>query len=197
MKILDIMDQETNMNFVLLFFPLADVPPAMALGVEPAEHGLMQRNPRSPKRGVLTRASLAVILFQSMVMTLMTFGVYMQAVYKKSKANTLSDDELQYYQSEAFAFLTCLQLLQGFLSRTMKNSVFKTNFFSNPWMIYGVLTSFTLMIIGIFVPGFNETILELVPVTGVSWAKIAVGCVIQLTLSEIEKLILRMTGATL
>ncbi|KAF9214155.1 P-type ATPase [Podila verticillata] len=176
---------------------IADVPPAMALGVEPAEHGLMQRDPRSPKRGVLTRASLTVIIFQSMVMTLMTFGVYMQAVYKKSQDKTLSDDELQYYQSEAFAFLTCLQLLQGFLSRTMRTSVFKTNFFSNPWMIYGVLTSFTLMIIGIFVPGFNTKVLTLVPVTGVSWAKIVVGCVIQLTLSEIEKLILRITGSTL
>ncbi|KAG0030007.1 P-type ATPase [Podila clonocystis] len=190
---------------------IADVPPAMALGVEPAEAGLMKRNPRSPKRGVLTKASLSVIIFQAMVMTLMTFGVYMQRVrgkivltedvlkHPESYANreTLTMEELRYAQSEAFAFLTTLQLLQGFLSRTMKTSVFKTNFFGNPWMIYGVLTSFCLMLIGIFVPGFNTKVLELVPVTGISWAKIAVGCVIQLTLSEIEKLVLRITGSTL
>lgn len=183
----------------------------MALGVEPAEAGLMKRNPRSPKRGVLTKASLSVIIFQSMVMTLMTFGVYMHQVYGKivltpevlqhpeSYANkeTITEEQLRYAQSEAFAFLTTLQLLQGFLSRTMKTSVFKTNFFGNPWMIYGVMTSFCLMLLGIFVPGFNTKVLELVPVTGISWAKIAVGCVIQLTLSEIEKLVLRITGSTL
>lgn len=183
----------------------------MALGVEPAEAGLMKRNPRSPKRGVLTKASFSVIIFQSMVMTLMTFGVYMYQVYGKilltpevlqhpeSYANkeTITEAQLQYAQSEAFAFLTTLQLLQGFLSRTMKTSVFKTNFFSNPWMIYGVMTSFCLMLVGIFVPGLNTEVLQLVPVTGISWAKIAVGCVIQVTLSEIEKFILRITGSTL
>lgn len=161
----------------------------MALGVEPAEPGLMSRNPRSPKRGIITPTSFAVIIFQSFSMMLMTFGVYMWA--DRSKPH------LMYAQSEAFAFLTTLQLLQGFLSRTMRTSVFRTSFFGNKWMIYGVLTSFVLMIIGIYVPGFNEKVLELTPIHGVSWAKIVVGCIILTTLSELEKLLLRHTGWTI
>ncbi|KAG0055261.1 P-type ATPase [Gryganskiella cystojenkinii] len=167
---------------------IADVPPAMALGVEPAEPGLMSRKPRSPKRGILTVTSLSVILFQSFSMMLMTFGVYMWA--------DRSPDHLDYAHAEAFTFLTTLQLLQGFLSRTMRTSVFKVRFFGNRWMIYGVLISFILMLVGIYTPGFNG-ILNLVPVHGLTWAKVAVGCVILVFLSEMEKLVLRRTGWTI
>ncbi|KAF9962506.1 P-type ATPase [Mortierella alpina] len=167
---------------------IADVPPAMALGVEPEEPGLMSRKPRSPKRGILTATSVGIIIFQSMAMMLMTFGVYSWA--------DRSPEHLKYAQSEAFAFLTTLQLLQGFLSRTMRTSVFRTNILGNRYMIYGVLLSFVLMIIGIYTPGFNH-ILDLVPVHGITWAKVAVGCVILTTLSELEKLVLRHRGWTI
>ncbi|KAF8948011.1 P-type ATPase [Haplosporangium gracile] len=141
---------------------IADVPPAMALGVEPAEPGLMNRNPRSPKRGILTYTSFGVIIFQSMSMMLLTFGVYMWA--------DKSEGHLDYAHAETFTFLTALQLLQGFLSRTMRTSVFRVNFFGNRWMLFGVLLSFVLMLIGIYTPGFNG-ILNLVPVYGRTWAK--------------------------
>ncbi|KAG0365405.1 hypothetical protein BC939DRAFT_446562 [Gamsiella multidivaricata] len=168
---------------------IADVPPAMALGTEPAEPGLMNRRPRSPKRGILTKTSIGVILFQSMVMTLLTFGVYMM--------NDRSDPEKERHaQVESFSVLTTLQLLQGFLSRTMRTSVFRVNFMSNRWMIFGVLLSFVLMIIGVYVPGFNH-VLDLQPINALSWAKIAVCCVILVVLSELEKLLLRITNWTI
>ncbi|KAI7815957.1 hypothetical protein BC939DRAFT_73472 [Gamsiella multidivaricata] len=161
---------------------IADVPPAMALGVEPAEPGLMNRNPRSPKRGIVTPTSFLVIIFQSFSMMLMTFAVYMWA--------DRSEEHLSYAHSEAFTFLTTLQLLQGFLSRTMRTSLFRTNVFGNRWMVYGVMTSFVLMIIGIYTPGFNG-VLDLVPVYGKTWAKVVVGCIILILLSEAEKFALR------
>ncbi|KAI8598649.1 hypothetical protein EDD21DRAFT_309104, partial [Dissophora ornata] len=175
-------------TMLMFSFTYSDVPPAMALGVEPAEPGLMDREPRSPKRGILTPTSFAVIIFQSFSMTLLTFGIYMWA--------DRSPEHLDYAHSESFAFLTTLQLLQGFLSRTMRTSIFKNNFFGNMWMIYGVSISFVLMIIGIYVPGFNG-VLNLVPVYGITWAKIAVGCVILTTLSEAEKFVLRRGGWTI
>ncbi|KAF8978199.1 P-type ATPase, partial [Entomortierella lignicola] len=168
---------------------IADVPPAMALGVEPAEPGLMNRDPRSPKRGILTLTSFCVIIFQSFSMMLMTFGVYMWA--------DRSEGQLDYAHSEAFAFLTTLQLWQGFLSRTMRTSIFHNKFFGNMWMIYGVLVSFILLIIGLYTPGFNDNVLDLVPVGGISWVKVIVGCIILTILSESEKLVLRRSGWTI
>ncbi|KAI1314668.1 P-type ATPase [Mortierella claussenii] len=167
---------------------IADVPPAMALGVEPAEPGLMNREPRSPKRGILTKTSFAVIIYQSWIMTLLTFGIYMMN-------DRSTRDKERYAQAESFTVLTSVQLLQGFLSRTIRTSVFRVPFLSNRWMIFGVVLSFVLMIIGLYVPGFNDG-LELQPLNGVSWGKIAICCVILLVLSEIEKLVLRITKWT-
>ncbi|KAF9546466.1 P-type ATPase [Mortierella hygrophila] len=172
---------------------IADVPPAMALGVEPAEPGLMKREPRSAKRGIVTKASFAVIIFQSLIMTLMTFGVYMMSDRGEPTDPGYKDAE-RYAQAEAFCVLTSLQLLQGFLSRTMRTSVFRINPFSNRWMIAGVLLSFVLMIMGIYVNGLND-ILQLQPINGMSWVKIIICCAILIVLSEIEKLILRITKA--
>lgn len=159
----------------------------MALGVEPAEPGLMKREPRSAKRGIITKASFAVIIFQSLMMTLMTFAVYMLADRENNE---------RYAQAEAFSVLTSLQLLQGFLSRTMRTSVFTINPFTNRWMIAGVLLSFVLMIMGIYVNGLND-ILQLQPINGMSWVKMVVCCAILIVLSEIEKLILRITKAVI
>ncbi|KAK3822083.1 MAG: hypothetical protein JOS17DRAFT_333612 [Linnemannia elongata] len=174
---------------------IADVPPAIALGVEPAEPGLMKREPRSAKRGIITKASFAVIIFQSLMMTLMTFAVYIL-----NDRGEITDIDYRakesYAQAEAFSVLTSLQLLQGFLSRTMRTSVFKINPFTNRWMIAGVLLSFVLMIMGIYVNGLND-ILQLQPIDGMSWVKIVVCCAILIVLSEIEKLILRITKAVI
>ncbi|KAF9280150.1 P-type ATPase [Linnemannia elongata] len=172
---------------------IADVPPAIALGVEPAEPGLMKREPRSAKRGIVTKASFAVIIFQSLIMTLMTFSVYMLSDRGEPTDPNYAQNE-SYAQAEAFCILTSLQLLQGFLSRTMRTSVFRIDPFSNRWMIVGVLVSFVLMIMGVYVDGLND-ILNLQPINGMSWVKIIVCCAILIVLSEIEKLILRITKA--
>ncbi|KAF9978921.1 P-type ATPase [Actinomortierella ambigua] len=185
---------------------IADVPPALALGVEPPELGLMSRPPRSPKRSIITWTALGIILYQSMLMMLLTFGVYMWGrsglpgmLPHVPQTELEKQNELQesYAQSEAFAFLTTLQLLQGFLSRTIKTSLFRTNLMTNKWMIIGVLTSFILMILGLYVPGLNDKVLGLQGIDGISWAKIAVGCVILIIFSEVEKFFLRRYKLTL
>ncbi|KAG0250782.1 P-type ATPase [Actinomortierella ambigua] len=190
---------------------IADVPPALALGVEPPERGLMSRPPRSPKRSIITLTSLCIILYQSMLMMLMTFGVYMwgrkglPGILPKKFEDTNMDKAVfdqwhaqeGYAQAEAFAFLTTLQLLQGFLSRTIKTSVFRTNLMTNKWMIIGVMTSFVLMLLGLYVPGLNDVVLELQGINGISWAKIVVGCIALIMFSEVEKFFLRRFKLTL
>jgi Ca2+-transporting ATPase len=64
----------------LLTYTLADIPPAMALGVEPAEIGLMKRQPRNPQQGVLTKVTWLIIFMQSMLIALLTIAVYVVAL---------------------------------------------------------------------------------------------------------------------
>lgn len=59
---------------------LADIPPAMALGMEPKEIGLMKRPPRNPKQDVLSKVTWSIIFIQSLLIALLTIGVYIIAL---------------------------------------------------------------------------------------------------------------------
>lgn len=61
---------------------IADIPPAMALGVEPREKTLMKRPPRDPNTGVVTLAVWIVILSQSLLIAALTLGSYVLALYR-------------------------------------------------------------------------------------------------------------------
>lgn len=60
---------------------IADIPPAMALGVEPNEKDLMKRKPRNPKMGVITKATWLVIFINSMLISAFAIGVYVFSLY--------------------------------------------------------------------------------------------------------------------
>lgn len=49
----------------------------MALGVEPKETGIMNRRPRSPKKGVLTKVTWTVVAFQALLICSLTVGLYL------------------------------------------------------------------------------------------------------------------------
>ncbi|CAG8578607.1 10329_t:CDS:10 [Ambispora leptoticha] len=158
---------------------IADVPPAMSLGVEPGEKDIMRRLPRNPKAGVLDKIAIVTLTTQSFVMALSSFGIYQIALKIENK-------NLEDARSLAFATLTTLQLLQGFLSRTLNISVFKMGFFGNKWMIVSILGSFIAMLIGIYVPGIRDW-LELTPVPGFGWLKIIICCMVLILSSELTK----------
>ncbi|CAJ0769416.1 12097_t:CDS:10 [Entrophospora sp. SA101] len=163
----------------------ADIPPAISLGVEPVEKDIMKRKPRNPNAGVLDLYATTILITQSFVMALLSFGVFIIAL------SPIEHIELADARSLAFATLTSMQLIQGFFSRTLYESVFKTGFFTNKWMIVSVVGSFIALLLGIYVPGLREW-LDLTPVPAFGWAKIAICVIIQLIISELGKFIGRM-----
>jgi Ca2+-transporting ATPase len=124
---------------------IADVPPAMSLGLEPPEVDIMERRPRDPDQGVLTKMTSMVILAQGLGMTVLTFSVF---IISNQHYNDLS-----MARSIAFALLTCLQLVQAFYARSLMQSVFVTGILSNIYMVLATLFSFAMLIMGIYVPG--------------------------------------------
>jgi magnesium-transporting ATPase (P-type) len=53
----------------------------MALGVEPNEKDLMQRNPRDPKMGVITKTTWLIILANSLLISLLALASYTISLY--------------------------------------------------------------------------------------------------------------------
>jgi Ca2+-transporting ATPase len=49
----------------------------MAIGVEPKEAGIMNRNPRNPEKGVLTKVTWVIVVFQAFLICALTVGLYL------------------------------------------------------------------------------------------------------------------------
>ncbi|CAG8446177.1 28261_t:CDS:10 [Dentiscutata erythropus] len=176
-----IINTELPFTTIMILFAniIADVPPAMSLGIEPAEGDIMRRKPRNPNSGVLNVYTTLIVLMQSTVMALATFGVYKIGL-------SIENLDISDAQSLAFTTLITMQLFQGFLSRTLNESFFRTPLLGNKWMIIGVFGSFAALVIGIYVPGINDWF-SLKPVPGLGWAKIAICLIILVVFSEIGK----------
>lgn len=171
---------------------IADVPPSMSLGLEPPEIDVMERSPRDPKHGVITRVAVWVILTQSLIMGSISLAAYFWQLavdgYPLDRPGTVPNSHAQ---SLTFMLLTTMQLFQSFLSRSVESSVFRTGFFGNLYMVAAFIFSFIFMIMALFIPGF-AALLNLVPLNEwQDWVKILGAVLIQLGLSELLKFYFR------
>ena len=129
---------------------IADVPPAMSLSMEPSEKDSMDRPPRNPKIGMLNIITTNFIIFNGIVMTLSAFTIYYTTLPETFPSSTYT--ALQ-SQSITFTGLTCMHLCQAFYARSVSNSIFVTGVMDNPVMVGSVAFSFSLLVMGVYVPG--------------------------------------------
>ncbi|KAJ3413577.1 P-type ATPase [Chytridiales sp. JEL 0842] len=165
---------------------IADIPPAMSLGVEPPELNIMDRPPRPPREGVLTGMTSSIILIQGFTQSLATLAVYLLA---RADIIPQTNSSLAADRSLAFTCLTTMQILQSFLSRSVELSIFTTGIFGNTWLIIAFVISFGGLVLGLYIPGLNAW-LELEPF-GFEWVAILLCCIFQITVVEIMKYCVR------
>ncbi|KAI8069379.1 hypothetical protein BC940DRAFT_25452 [Gongronella butleri] len=178
-------DLETPLTTMMILWAniISDVPPSMAIGVEPKEADLMKRPPRPPTRGVLTKVSWLVIFCQSMTIASLTIAAYVVSIYYLQHN---VDDA----RSVAFTCITMMQLTNSFTARSVQQSMFKMGILGNKWLLAAFFLSLACMLLGIYAPGLSHW-LELTPVDAPSWAMVVICCIIMLTLVEFEKAMIR------
>ena len=107
--------------------------PALALGVEPAEPGVMGRRPRRSKERAFSAGGLGLqMIWQGFLLGLLTLGVYWWALTHMTpgEARTL-----------AFATLAFTQLAHSFNVRSTYASLFQIGWFSNRPLLLAVFAS--------------------------------------------------------
>ena len=127
----------------LLFINLlTDSLPAIAIGMEPPKGDLLRQKPRDPKKGILTKDFVALMLGQGALIAIVTLiAFYMGNPDQTPKvASTM-----------AFATLTLARLFHGFNCRS-NSSIFKLGFMSNPYSLLAFLVGALLLVIVLFVP---------------------------------------------
>ena len=130
----------------LLFINLlTDSLPAVAIGMEPQEDGLLRQPPRDPKEGILTREFLLRILLQGGLIALCTMTAFHLGL-ETGGAGTAS--------TMAFAALTLARLFHGFNCRS-EHSIAKLGFRGNLWSILAFETGVLLLAAVLFLPGLQ------------------------------------------
>ena len=143
---------------ILLINMLTDTSPALGLGFESSEEGIMKRKPRDPKERPLTMNILISIIAFGLIMGAGTLFMFMQYQPQGiSKAQTV-----------AFTTLVMFQMFAVLNSRTLYNSAKKLNPLTNKWLLGAICLSLAIQATVIYWAPLQQ-VFGTVPLAGIDW----------------------------
>ena len=127
----------------LLFMNLlTDSLPAIAIGMEPAEDGLLNKKPRDPKEGILTKDFILKVVVQGAIIAICTMIAFHMGLHA-------GDERLA--STMAFATLTLARLFHGFNGRS-DIPIFKLGFKDNMASLGAFFAGVAFLALVLFVP---------------------------------------------
>ena len=119
---------------------IMDGPPAMALGVDPARHGIMDEPPRQPKAEILTWRRLATLAAFGSTMTLGTLAVFWHGLQSGNQARAIT---------LAFTTFVLFQFFNVFNARAETGSAFAQHFFGNRmlWLALAAVLALQIVVV--------------------------------------------------
>ena len=170
---------------------VTDTLPAIALGVEPAEPGIMTHKPRGRQSNFFDGGVFGAIMYQGVFQTILVLAVYGWGLafpehYTQAEIHA---DAL----TMAFATLGLIQLLHAFNVKSVYQSVFKVGLFRNKTFNWSIPVAFVLLMATIVVPGFNN-LFHVSHLSLTQWLAVIVGSFLIVVLVELVKAIQRALG---
>ena len=135
---------------------ITDGLPALALGVDPAEHDVMKRRPRNASKPILTLPRWTQIVSQGAVLSAGALLLaYVLAPLVESHALSVAENA-DITRTMLFACLVLSQLLHTLTFRSETKSVFSREVLKNKWLLIAITVSFALQFLVIYVPGMRD-----------------------------------------
>ncbi len=141
-----------------------DMVPALGLGAEPPEPGIMTRPPRSLKSHVIDRSMLLrtygyLGIPQGLIAMLAFFFMFWTNGYPGQIFGLPSSGSLYVAATSlTLASVVFTQIGNVFAQRTEKISIFKLAFFNNKLIWLGILSELVLVVMIVYVPFLNQFI---------------------------------------
>ncbi len=132
---------------ILFINSFDEVMPSLALGAEPARKGIMQKPPRNPKEGFLTKKNAIIISSMAVFMAMVALAVFIHA-----------DPATSIERARTMVFATIVSMVvfipSGF--RSLDEPIHKIGLFTNKWILpaTGIVAVTTL--IAMYVPFFQK-----------------------------------------
>ena len=201
--------------FVLFKVPLAltvmqilaidlgtDMLPALALGTEAPEPGIMNRPPRSQSErmlntGLLVRSQLFLGMIQASACMLAFYFLYWSHGWRPGM-NMYAFGAIAVGGSTVYILGTTMthgavvatQIGNGFAQRTNVQSIFKVGFFSNKYMLYGIGAELVIFNCLVYIPVFAK-VFNHGPINILDWGFLLLLVPTLLIADELRKLVVR------
>jgi Ca2+-transporting ATPase len=150
--------------------------PAIALGLEPAEKDIMNKKPRSPKKGLFSDGLWNKIIVEGIMIGMLTLFAF-------SFGNNLYG--LEVGRTMAFVAIGLLELVHSFNIRTDK-SLFEVGILKNKYLVGSFILGAFMQIIVVAVPAL-ASIFELVSLNGIQWLCTILISILPIPIMELQK----------
>ncbi len=172
-----------------------DLVPALGLGVEAPEPGIMNKPPRGLREHlvnpwVLVRAYLWQGGMEILLSLTAFFWAYLSHGWIPGTPMATSGFIYVHATTMTLAGIVACQVGNVFCSRTVRQSVFRVGFFKNRLVVLGVAVEICLILGLVYIP-FLQSIFGLAPLTLSDWGVLSVFPIIMLGADELRKLIVR------
>lgn len=158
---------------------ISDCFPAVALGMEPAETGIMRRKPRSSNMHIFAEGMGVNLLWQGIAIAALTLISYTVGAQTSPEAGT----------TMAFLTLSLCEMLHAWNMRSLRGSIFKMKS-RNKMLLYSILLSFVLTVPILLIPVLRG-IFSLTALSGAQYLTAALLAAVIVPLVELVKLFQR------
>lgn len=177
---------------------ITDTLPALALGVDPGDPSVMEEKPRSPKDSLFARGAGANVIFNGLLIGILTLIAFVVGARTYSGTTGLfpifpeniSEEALTHAQTMAFVVLSVSQLVHSLNMRSDKKSIFQVGFFTNKFLIAAILFGIFLQEVVITVP-FLASVFKVYDLNMKDWGFVGLLSLVPLILNEIVKIFIR------
>lgn len=157
--LVDIAHIEVLLPMHILWINLVtDSLPALALAFDPADKNVMNRKPTKPGKGVFTKGMTWRIVYQGIMIGLLTLAAFMIGLATTTEAIdglSLEESKIEVGQTMAFVTLAFSELVHVYNIRNNNESIFKTKIWNNGKLVLATLASAVLMLIILLIPGLR------------------------------------------
>ncbi len=172
-----------------------DLVPALALGIEKPEPGVMHRPPRPRTERLLSKKVLLRAYFylgpiQTAACMSAYFWAYWSRGWRPGTPLPASGHPYMLATTMTFAAVVATQIGNGFAQRTNRESIFKVGFFSNRLLLVGIISEVALLALMVYWAPL-ASVFGFVPIEGRDWLLLAILSPTLLVADEIRKFFVR------
>jgi potassium/sodium efflux P-type ATPase len=154
---------------ILFLILVTDLPPSIALGMEPVDKSILKQRPRPKSEPVVLDWMWISMVLNGAVLYIVVIAVYLCALMKYCDGFILQDDismlpdsneKLADARTVAFVSLVFCENVRSYISRSFDQPIWHC-LFGNVEMHKAIFMAQVALWAAVLIPGFSETILEL------------------------------------